>query len=78
MNTAGQVGGMLSPVIIGFVLQYWQNWSMPLYLTGVLFALGAVCWIFIDATRPIQWNDEVPTGAGAAAGGHGLAARTPR
>lgn len=85
MNTAGQVGGMLSPVIIGFVLQYWQNWSMPLYLTGVLFALGAVCWIFIDATRPIQWNDEVPTGAGtaasaitAAAGGHRPAARTPR
>jgi len=48
MNTAGQVGGMLSPIIVGFVLSQWQNWTIPLYLTGGLFVLGAICWCFID------------------------------
>lgn len=57
MNTAGQVGGMLSPVLIGFVLQYWGNWSMPLYLTGALFFVGALCWLFIDPTQHIHIED---------------------
>lgn len=48
MNTAGQIGGMLSPVVIGFVLKLWQNWSVPLYITGGLFIIGALCWVFID------------------------------
>lgn len=54
MNTAGQVGGMLSPVLIGFVLDQWKDWTMPLYLTGVLFLVGAACWLFIDPARKIQ------------------------
>lgn len=53
MNTAGQVGGMLSPVILGFVLERWSNWSAPLYATGVLFLLGALCWLFLDPRRGI-------------------------
>lgn len=53
MNTAGQIGGMLSPVILGYVVQTWSDWNYPLYLTGVLFLLGAVCWLFIDPRRPI-------------------------
>ncbi|MBL8232851.1 MAG: MFS transporter [Bryobacterales bacterium] len=53
MNTAGQIGGMLSPVILGYVVQNWSDWNYPLYLTGVLFLLGAFCWLFIDPRRPI-------------------------
>jgi hypothetical protein len=53
MNTAGQIGGMLSPIIVGFVLSQWQNWTLPLYLTGGLFVLGAVCWCFIDPRQKI-------------------------
>jgi sugar phosphate permease len=54
MNTAGQVGGMLSPVILGFIVGQWANWTLPLYLTGGLFLLGAFCWCFIDPRRPIE------------------------
>lgn len=55
MNTAGQVGGALSPVIVAVVLKYLSSWEAPLYLTGCLYGLGAVCWMFIDASRPI-WS----------------------
>ena len=53
MNTAGQIGGILSPIVIGFVLKTWANWTVPLYVTGALFLLGAFCWLFIDPRVPI-------------------------
>jgi MFS family permease len=61
MNTAGQVGGTLSPVIVALVLRSFNSWDAPLYLTGVLYATGALCWFFIDATKPIWTAREQET-----------------
>jgi MFS transporter, ACS family, glucarate transporter len=63
MNTAGQVGGILSPIVVGVVVQSFSNWNAPLYLTGVLYLFGAVCWFWIDPRRPIAVD------SGALAGG---------
>lgn len=54
MNTAGQAGGMLSPVILGLVLHRWSNWAAPLYVTGLLLIGGAACWMFIDPQRKVS------------------------
>ncbi len=54
MNTSGQVGSIISPVLIAAVVQRSSNWSAPLYLTGVLFLLGASCWAWVDPTRPVS------------------------
>jgi MFS transporter, ACS family, glucarate transporter len=54
MNTAGQVGGVLCPVIVAFVVQRFASWSMPLYLTGTLYLFGALCWLWIDPERKNQ------------------------
>jgi len=54
MNTSGQVGAILSPILIAFVVQRFSNSSAPLYLTGVLFLLGAVCWLWVDPTKPVS------------------------
>lgn len=51
MNTAGQVGGALSPVVLGYVLQKTGNWDFPLYATGGLYILGGLCWLVIDARK---------------------------
>jgi MFS transporter, ACS family, glucarate transporter len=48
MNTAGQVGGFLSPLVLGIVVQHFANWNAPLYLTGALYLLGAICWLWVD------------------------------
>jgi MFS family permease len=53
MNTAGQVGGFLSPIIAAFLLQKFGNWSLPLYVTGALYLAGAVCWLLVDPRRPV-------------------------
>jgi MFS family permease len=52
MNTAGQVGGFLSPII----LPYFADRGTPLIIAGVLYLFGALCWFFVDPQRPIQFG----------------------
>ena len=54
MNTSGQVGAILSPILVAAVVGRFSNWSAPLYLAGVLFLLGAVCWLWVDPTKPVS------------------------
>lgn len=55
MNTSGQVGAILSPMVAALLVQHFDNdWNTPLYLTGALFLLGSTCWLWIDATRPVS------------------------
>jgi ACS family glucarate transporter-like MFS transporter len=54
MNTAGQVGSILSPILVATTVRRCSNWSAPLYLAGVLFLLGAVCWLWVDPTKPVS------------------------
>jgi cyanate permease len=53
MNTSGQVGSLLSPLLVAQVVRHFSNWSAPLYLTGLLFIFGSFCWVWIDPTRPV-------------------------
>jgi MFS family permease len=54
MNSSGQLGAILSPILVALVVKHFSSWSAPLYLTGTLFLLGAVCWLWIDPTRPVS------------------------
>jgi sugar phosphate permease len=51
MNTSGQLGGFLSPIITAYILSYWNNWDAPLYITGVLYLFGALCWLGVDPNK---------------------------
>ena len=50
MNTAGQAGAVLSPVI----LPYFKDPAIPLCIAGSLYLLGALCWIAVDPRREIH------------------------
>jgi MFS family permease len=50
MNTAGQLGAFLSPVI----LPYFKDPAVPLCIAGGLYLAGACCWLFVDPRRPIR------------------------
>jgi MFS family permease len=54
MNTSGQIGAILSPTLIALVVGQFSTWSAPLYLTGTLFLLGSVCWLWIDPAKPVS------------------------
>jgi MFS family permease len=54
MNTSGQIGAILSPIMVALVVRHFASWSAPLYLTGALFLAGATCWLLVDPTRPVS------------------------
>jgi MFS family permease len=58
MNTSGQIGGFLSPIVVGLIVTMYGNWNAPLYITGGLYLLGALCWLGVDPSRTLpDWKD---------------------
>jgi MFS transporter, ACS family, glucarate transporter len=53
MNTSGQIGSLLSPLVVAYMVEDLHDWVTPIYLMGAMFLAGAVCWIFIDPRRPV-------------------------
>jgi len=54
MNMFGNLGGTLSPLVVGVWLQrHPGSWNGPLVTVAVCYAVAAVCWLAIDADREI-------------------------
>ena len=48
MNTGGNLGGMIAPVLTPWVgLRY--GWSTAIGLGGLIGLIGAACWLFVPA-----------------------------
>lgn len=45
MNMAGNIGGALSPVVFGFLVQY-GSWQAPFIVAAALLVCGAAIWAF--------------------------------
>ncbi len=58
MNTAGQVGGFLSPIVAALFVEKYDSWSAPLYVCGVLYFFGALCWWFVQPGTPIAMFED--------------------
>jgi MFS family permease len=56
MNTAGQVGAFLCPILVGYMVQWFNNWTAPMYMTGILYCAGALCWAVINPAARI-WKE---------------------
>lgn len=57
MNTAGQIGGFLSPIVAALFVEKLGSWSAPLYVCGSLYFVGAACWWLVNPQRPIVIQD---------------------
>jgi MFS family permease len=58
MNTSGQFGSLLCPLIVAYSVEWFKSWDLPLYLMGGLFLLGVVCWGLIDPQKPVFESGE--------------------
>ena len=62
---------MLNPLIVAYSVQWFNSWNLPLYLMGVLFLVGAVCWMAVDpeqpvfADAPVRLHGSAPSHVGA-------------
>jgi ACS family glucarate transporter-like MFS transporter len=53
MNMMGNLGGFVSPIVLGYIVGRTGDWNITFYLTAGLYVLGAVCWWLLDATTPL-------------------------
>jgi MFS transporter, ACS family, glucarate transporter len=58
MNTSGQIAAILSQPVVGYSVKWLGNWNVPFWLLAGLFVMGALCWLFIEPTRPIYHHAE--------------------
>jgi MFS family permease len=53
MNTVGQLGGLLTPLVIGIAVERWHSWTYPFYITAVVYLAGAIAWLAIDPFQSV-------------------------
>jgi ACS family glucarate transporter-like MFS transporter len=69
MNTFGNLGGVMSPIVVGWCLDLWSSWETPLVTVAVLYVFAAACWLAIDPETLLDLEEPaLPRGAGAVAG----------
>lgn len=64
MNMAGQLGGALGPIVVGYILEYMnRNWTLVFALSAAVYVLGGLCWMWIDPVAPLDRDEgAVPAG----------------
>ena len=50
----GNLGGLVGPLVVGFVVAEYQSWAIPFSIAAAIYAIGALAWLVIDPTKPIE------------------------
>jgi ACS family glucarate transporter-like MFS transporter len=54
MNTLGNLGGLVGPLVVGVVVERSHSWDIPFYITAALYLVGAAAWLAIDPAQPVE------------------------
>jgi MFS family permease len=67
MNMMGNLGGFVSPIVIGYILDWTKDpvsgnatafgFNIAFYVTAALYMVGATCWLFVDSTTPLPQDE---------------------
>lgn len=58
MNTLGNLGGLVGPLVVGVAVDRYGSWTIPFYLTAGVYASGALAWLAIDPTSKLSERAE--------------------
>ena len=66
MNMAGNIGGALSPLVFGVLVQF-GSWQAPFIVAATLLVMGAAVWAFwLDPDASVVEPQEAPSAASVA------------
>ena len=57
MNSAGQLGGFICTVTVGYILRATGSYSIPLWIISGMVIISALLFTRIDPTRPINYDE---------------------
>jgi MFS family permease len=57
MNTLGNLGGLVGPLVVGIAVDRWGSWTFPFYVTAIVYACGGLAWLAIDPTQRLMTKE---------------------
>ena len=51
MNTVGNIGGTIAPLVVGYAVKSYGSWTLPFYIMAAVFVFGAVMWLLVDPRK---------------------------
>jgi MFS transporter, ACS family, glucarate transporter len=62
MNMMGNLAGVISPSLIGYILKHTGNWNLTFYISAAIYVMGIACWLALDPVTPLE-EDDAPASA---------------
>jgi MFS family permease len=59
MNTFGNIGGAISPLVVGYAVQWWSSWTIPFFITAGVYVSGGLLTLLVNPNRPL-WPTSAP------------------
>ena len=56
MNTFGNLGGAISPLVVGYSVQLWGSWSTPLVIMACIYLVGATLTILANPRKRMMFR----------------------
>ena len=54
MNMLGNLAGVVSPALIGYILKHTGNWNLTFYISAGIYVMGIACWLGLDPVTPLE------------------------
>jgi MFS family permease len=54
MNTVGQVGGILSPIVLAYLVDATNDWNAPLLVLAGIYAVAAIAWLMVNPDQRVE------------------------
>jgi sugar phosphate permease len=64
MNTVGNIGGLIAPLVVGIAVDRWHSWTLPFHVTAGVYLAGAVAWLAIDPLQSVVRPAGIQAGGG--------------
>jgi MFS transporter, ACS family, glucarate transporter len=59
MNTVGNIGGAIAPIVVAYAVREWHSWTLPFYVMAGVFGFGILMWLLVDPERSVL-EDQLP------------------
>jgi MFS transporter, ACS family, glucarate transporter len=63
MNTSGQIGSLICPLVVAYALKWYASWDISLHIMGALYLIGVVAWWAIRPSDRILRTGELQSPA---------------
>lgn len=54
MNTFGNIGGALSPLVVGYAVDWWGSWTIPFFITAGVYFFGGLMTLLVNPNERLM------------------------